>query len=169
MEPKIVKKGAIKLAGFAIMTKTKDGENLNACPKLWDDYVFSVKQEKLHGETFIKNHIEYGACFPENPENGEFEYVVGIEVKDGHDVSKEYHICTIPEAMYAVFTTPHADELKFSSIIQGTWKYILSEWFPKSGYEFADGKVDFELYDERCQGETGKVIDIYIPVIRKEI
>ncbi len=28
--------------------------------------------------------------------------------------------------------------------------------------------VDYELYDERCMSETGKVCDIYIPVVKKQ-
>ena len=60
--------------------------------------------KKLHEETFVKNHVEYGACFPENPENGEFIYVIGVEVKDGHTIPEGYHVCTIPDALYAVFS-----------------------------------------------------------------
>jgi AraC family transcriptional regulator len=168
MEPKMVKKPIIKLAGFAIKSRTKDGENLKSIPKFWYDYVFNGKQEKIHKESFLKNHTEYGACFPENPENGEFEYVIGLEIKDGHDVPQNYHVCTIPEATYAVFTTPPVDDAaNFSKEIQGTWKFIFSEWFPTSGYEFDNGKVDFELYDERCQNEKGKIMDIYIPVVKR--
>ena len=167
MEPKMIKKPAVKIAGFAIKTKTKDGENLKAIPEFWHDYCFAGRQEKIHKEAFVKSHEEYGACFPESPENGEFEYVIGLEIKDGHDIPQGYHVCTIPEALYAVFTIPPADEANFSSVIQGTWKYIFSEWFPSSGYEFAAGAVDYELYDERCTRETNKVMDIYIPVVKK--
>jgi AraC family transcriptional regulator len=167
MEPKMVKKEAVKLAGFALKTRTTDGENNKEIPKFWQEYLTEGRMKKLHGESFLKSHAEYGACFPQNPENGEFVYVIGVEVKDGHDVSKDYHICTIPEALYAVFSSPPADKTNFSSSIQGTWKYIYSEWFPNSGYEFDGGKVDFELYDERCMDETENVCDIYIPVVKK--
>jgi len=167
MEPKMVKKEAVKLAGFALKTRSKDGENTREIPKFWLDYIKDGRCKKLHEETFVKNHVEYGACFPENPENGEFIYVIGVEVKDGHIIPEGYHVCTIPDALYAVFSSPPAEKAKFSSEIQGTWKYIYSEWFPNSGYEFHGGKVDFELYDERCMGETGNVCDIYIPVVKK--
>jgi AraC family transcriptional regulator len=167
MEPKMVKKPAIKIAGFAIKTKSKDGENMKAIPEFWQDYCTNGRQKKIHQESFLKSHEEYGACFPENPENGEFEYVIGVEVKDGHEIPQDYHVCTIPEALYAVFTTPPTDIANFSTTIQGTWKYIFSEWFQTSGYEFAPNTVDFELYDERCMAETNKVMDIYIPVVKK--
>jgi len=166
MEPKMVKKPAIKLAGFVIKTNTKGGENKKEIPKFWEAYLSDGRMEKLHGESFLASHAEYGACFPENAENGDFEYVIGVEVKDGHSVPEAYHTCTLPEALYAVFTTPPADAPNFSPTIQGTWEYIFSEWFPNSGYEFGNG-VDFEFYDERARSRTGAVCDIYIPVVKK--
>jgi len=169
MEPKMVRKAAIKLAGFVLKTRAKDGENMKSIPQFWQEYLSDGRMEKLHREAFIKNHDEYGACFPENPGNGEFEYVIGVEVKEGHVIPKEYHACTIPEALFAVFSSPPSDDSGFSSAIQGTWKYIFSEWFPGSGYEFDGNGVDFELYDERCKSETGNVCDIYVPVVKKQI
>ena len=167
MEPKMVKKPAIKLAGFSLKTRSTNGENFKAIPEFWNDYITGGRMEKLHKESFVKSHDEYGACFPENPENGEFEYVIGVEIKEGHDIPEGYYACTIPEALYAVFSSPPADKPNFSPAIQGTWKYIFSEWFPSSGYEFAGGCVDYEFYDERCMNETGNVCDIYIPVCKK--
>jgi len=167
MEPKMVKKPAIKLAGFPNKTKTNEGEYFKDIPKFWHDYRADGRQEKLHKELFLKSHKEYGACFTENPENGEFDYVIGLEVKKGHDIPKGYHVYTIPEALYAVFTTPPADEAKFTSSVQGTWKYIFNEWFPKSGYKLAANGVNFELYDERSMRNTGKIMDICIAVVEK--
>jgi AraC family transcriptional regulator len=37
-----------------------------------------------------------------------------------------------------------------------------------SGYEFDSNGLDFELYDERCMDKTGKVIAIYILVVKKK-
>jgi AraC family transcriptional regulator len=166
MEPKMVRKTAVKLAGFAVKVKNK--EYTEAFTNLWQEYAFDGRQKKLHGESFLKNHVEYGACFPENPENGEFEYVVGIEVKDKHDIPKDYYVCTIPEALYAVFIPPPSDKDKLSFSIAGTYKYIFSEWFPNSGYEFMENGVDFVLCDENCQAETGKFTEINIPVVKRQ-
>ncbi|GHT91972.1 hypothetical protein FACS1894140_3340 [Spirochaetia bacterium] len=167
MEPKMCKKPAVRIAGFAIRTRSKDGENFKAIPRFWSEYMAHGRCEKLHKEAFLKSHEEYGACLSENPETGEFEYVIGVEVKEGSDIPPEYRVCTIPESLYAIFSSPPADGASFSSAIQETWRYIFSEWFPTSGYEFAEGKVNFELYDDRCMTETGKVCDIYIPVCKR--
>ena len=166
LEPKMVRKAAVNLAGFMMKTTTKDGKNSKAIPRFWEEFFGGGNGEKLHKESFVKSHAEYGACFPENPETGEFEYVIGVEVKEGHDIPKEYHTCVLPEALFAVFSTPPSDNAGFVAAIQGTWRYIFAEWFPNSGYEYDGNAVDFELYDERCMTETGKVCDIYIPVVK---
>ncbi|AMO85476.1 Regulatory protein soxS [Solibacillus isronensis B3W22] len=168
MEPKFVTLSAIKLAGYAIKTTSTGGENSTAIPAFWDDYMSGGKMEKLHSENFIKKHDEYGVCFPEDPTTGEFEYVIGVEPKAGAKIADEYHICEVPPATYAVFSTPPSDAKNFVAAIQGTWNYIFNEWFPKSGFEYAPGCNDFELYDDRCMLDEGKICDIYIPVVKSQ-
>ena len=168
LTPKFIRKPAIKIAGFPIKTNTANGENLSKIPGFWQSCIDDGRLEKLKGEDFAKNNNEYGACFPENPENGDFEYIIGVEIKDGYFIPNEYHVCTIPEALYAIFTTPPIDDKNFVSSVHGTYQYIFLEWFPDSGYEFMNDGVDFELYDERSQGMTGKMMDIYVPIIQKK-
>ena len=159
---------ALKLAGFEINTKVTGGENLKAIPKFWEACQSDGRLERLKGEAFAKSHSLYGACFPENPENGEFRYLIGVEVCDGGDVGQGYHTSVLPEALYAVFTTAPAPEKKFSSVVQETWKSIFSQWFPKSGFEFDGNGVDFELYGESAMSNrTAQVCEIYIPVVKK--
>jgi len=167
MEPKIMKMPAVKIAGFLINTNTGNGENLRKIPEFWDECIDSGRLDNLQKEPFARVQNIYGVCFPENPENGEFRYVIGVEVKDGQEIPGEYHVCTIPEALYAAFSSPPSDDATVSSSVQGTWKYIFSEWFPGSGYEFMEGGIDFEFYGDRFQGETGKVAEIYVPVVKK--
>jgi len=168
MEPKFVTKPAVKLAGHRIRTTDTAGENNKAIPAFWQAYLHDGRMDRLHKETFLKNHAEYGACFPPDPATGEFDYVIGVEVKDGATVPEGYHVCTIPAATYAVFSTPPSDEAHLVQSIQGTWSYIFNEWFPNSGYEYAPGCADYELYDERKMAAANKAIDICIPVVKKE-
>jgi len=167
MEPKFITLPAIKLAGYELKTKNIDGQNTKEIPEFWYDYVFNGRREKLLHEDFIKNHTEYGACFPEDPANSGFSYVIGMEVKDGAEIPAGLHTCVIPPATYVVFSTPPCSEEEFTKNIQWTWQYIMSDWFPASGYEYAGGCVDFELYDDRCRAETDRVMDIYVPVVKK--
>lgn len=168
MEPKFVTLPAIKIAGYAIKTTSNGNENSTDIPKFWGAYMSDGRMEKLHKESFIKKHAEYGVCFLMDPDTGEFDYAIGVEVSEEDNIPDEYYINTLPAATYAIFTTPPSNAEEFSAKIQGTWQFIFNEWFQKSGYEYAEGAVDFELYDERCMNETGKVCDIYIPVKKKE-
>ncbi|GHV45788.1 hypothetical protein AGMMS49546_32460 [Spirochaetia bacterium] len=165
MEPKMVRLSAIKLAGYVINTTGRDGENFKAIPQFWADYVSDGRMEKLHGEGFIKSHTEYGACFPEDPATEEFEYIIGVEVKDGAAVPPAYQVREMPPALFAVFSTPPADGAGFSAAIQGVWRDVFAEWLPGAACQPDPKGVSFELYDERCMSETAKVCDIYIPVL----
>jgi len=166
MEPKIVNREAFKIAGYSIRTTNVEGQNSKEIPAFWQTYMNDGRCEKMHKETFLKSHAEYGACFAMD-ENGAFTYAIGCEPQDGCAIPEGYEVFDIPARTYAVFSTPPSDGAGFVNAIQGTWNFVMNEWFPKSGYEYADGGVDFELYDERVMSETGKVCDIYIPVSKK--
>ena len=79
----------------------------------------------------------------------DFSYLLGVEVGNYDLATDDLYKFEIPTT-YAVFTTPDVDEKDFVNSIQGTWKYILEEWFPNSGYEIDDDKYDFEYYNEHC-------------------
>jgi len=166
MEPRIVARPAFKVAGYALRTTSVDGENHRAIPAFWQDYM-NTRSESLHKALTPVSHAEYGLCMDMDMETGAFNYVIGLEVPEGASVPEGLHTATVPAATYAVFTTPPSDGPGFVSSIQNTWGYIYEEWFPGSGYEYAPGCCDYELYDERCISETGKQIDIAIPVVKK--
>jgi len=164
MEPIFKTLPAIKIAGYAIRTKNVEGENSTSIPAFWDAYMSDGRCDRLHSEAFVKAHSEYGACFPEDSDTGEFDYVIGVEVKDGETVPSDYHTCEIPSATFAVFATPPSDGEGFSDSIQGVWQFIFNDWFPKSGYEYAAGCVDFELYNPENMKESEMVCEVWIPV-----
>jgi len=164
MEPIFKTRSTIKLAGYTIRTRNVDGENSRDIPAFWSSYLSGERCERLRKESFVKTNAEYGACFCEDPETGEFNYVIGVEVKDDSDISSDYHVCEIPPATYAVFSTPPTDGERLVATIQGAWQFIFNEWFPKSGYEYAPGCVDFELYEENNM--RNNVCEIWIPVVK---
>ncbi|MDR2634105.1 MAG: hypothetical protein LBC51_10880 [Treponema sp.] len=55
MEPKLLKREAIRLAGFALKTRSKGGENKREIPQFWQEYLSDGRVEKLHGESFLKS------------------------------------------------------------------------------------------------------------------
>jgi len=192
VEPKIIaKKTSFKIAGFAFKIKLPisisspvphyldpqspvpdidDGRKpLNKLQELWEECRADGRLEKLHEEAFLKFHAEYGACFFKDNDEDNSVYLIGIEAKPRTAIPFGYDVYTIPEAMFAVFSTPSSNEDNFLSILKNTWKFIFSEWFPNSGYEFDDNSIAFELYDERSMGDTGKVCNIYIPIVNRQL
>ncbi|MCO7124382.1 AraC family transcriptional regulator [Sporolactobacillus shoreicorticis] len=168
MEPKFVTLPAVKIAGYVLKTTATDGENSQAIPQFWKDYMTDGRMKKLHAESFVKKHDEYGACFPEDPQTGAFEYVIGVEPLKEATIPDSYQVRELPSATYAVFSTPPSNAANFVSAIQGTWNYIFNEWFPRSEYEYAPNSADFELYDDTCMTDNDKVCAIYIPVVKKQ-
>ena len=171
MEPKFVKKPAFKVAGFELKTTNIGGVNLKEAPKFWDRYFAENWDKVMHQQLKPVHGAVLGLCFPGGLDKGEFSYVIGVEVADFKDVPVGMFKGEVSTATYAVFTTPPAErsDNEFSNAIQGAWDYIFVSWFPKSGYEFNDkSRIDFELYDERSQGDHSLQADIYVPVARKK-
>ncbi|PWK06664.1 AraC family transcriptional regulator [Tumebacillus permanentifrigoris] len=166
MTPTIVTKSAFKLIGYALETNCNEGQNHVEIPAFWQRYM----NEKLgdHIPNKLRPDVELGVCANFQPETGVLTYVIGFEA-DSFDNVPEGMVCyTIPEATYAVFTTPPASDAEFGQTIQQAWGQAFSEWFPTSGYEHA-GTSEFEWYDKRCWSESDKQMDIYIPIAKKSV
>lgn len=164
MEPQIVTKPAFKVAGYELKTTTRDGMNYQEIPAFWGRMT-KERLDRLHNQLPSVGTAELGICFSLDPANGDFSYVIAVEVSDFNGVPADLFTADIPEATYAIFATPATDgQENIADAIQGTWKYIHEAWFPTSGYEFAEGKADFEFYP--CTNPAEKV-KIYIPVIKK--
>jgi len=197
IEPKImVKKKSFKLAGFAFTLKLPltitpvgapssepryldsqspvadiddERKKLDKIRELWEKCRADGRLEKLHKESFIKFHAEYGACFFNLNVDEKSVYFIGIEAKSRVAIPFEYDIYTIPEAVFAVFSTPPSNTENLSSTLIDTWKFIFSEWFPNSGYEFDGNSIAFELYDERGMNDTDKICNICIPIVNRQL
>lgn len=165
MEPQIISRPAFKIAGYELKTTCRDNANVREIPAFWG----SMTEERLnvlHNQLHSVGKAELGICFPTDPAPGDFSYVIAVEVSDFNNVPAELFTTEMPEATYAIFTTPANDgEENIAPAIQGTWKYIHETWFPSSGYEFAEGKADFEFYPCNNQGEKVK---LYIPIVKKQ-
>ncbi|WP_172197307.1 AraC family transcriptional regulator [Saccharibacillus qingshengii] len=165
MRPTILTKPEIKLVGYALETKM-NGENFIEIPAFWNTYIEEDRGRQLYEQVKPIKEAEYGACImlPDKPEH--FLYVIGVEVADFEGVPEHLHKAVIPASTYAVFTSPAADRANgaFSDAIQGMTTYVYNEWFPSSGYIYAKGGVDFELYDERSNGDKDLQMDLYVPV-----
>ena len=95
-------------------------------------------------------------------EDGNFDYICGVEVKDFSHVSSDWARVRVPAQDYAVFT--HGDHI---STIRSTWTTIWSSWLPYSGREVEDAP-NFELYGEDFDSVTGRgPVEIWLPLKRE--
>ncbi|KEO83258.1 AraC family transcriptional regulator [Tumebacillus flagellatus] len=163
MTPKIVTKPAFKLIGYGLDTNSNEGQNHRDIPQFWQRYL----QENLRANipNKLRPSVEIGLCTNFQPETGDFTYVIGFETESFDEVPEGMVCIEVPEATYAVFTTPKADNADFPASIQQTWAKAFQEWFPTSGYQACT--PEFEWYDERSESDTDKQMDIYVAIVRE--
>jgi AraC family transcriptional regulator len=165
MKPKLIRLPVLRLAGFIYNTTTRFGENFAAFPKFWHTYMNDGRMERLQNEDFVKSHVHYGVCFSEDPRTGNFQYLIGMAVKEGAVIPAEYEVRELPAAAYAVFSIVPAEGDDLTAAIYNTWAYIYGSWLPKSGLHIDGRSCDFEYYDDQSSAPAGQVCDVYIPVI----
>ncbi len=174
MNPIIIEKSAFKVAGYGIKTNITNGNYTKDVASFWINYNGENLESKMYKILKPRKHGEVGLCIPSSNDNGEATYMLGVVVEDFNDVTDDMITLEVPQATYAVFTTPpvtsaESENTEFASVIKKTWIYIFEEWFKDSGYIFDETKLDFEYYDERCHSNIDTVMDIYVPVIKKSV
>ncbi len=150
MEPRFVELEAFAVVGMASWYTP---ERMPEIPELWGRFVprsFTMKR--------IPDGKSYGLCFCS--EGNGFFYMAGVPVASLDDMPHDMVGKTVPAGAYAVFTHKgHVGKLKL------TLDDIWGKWLPKSDCQPRRDAPDFELYDERFNGQTlDGEIDIYIPV-----
>lgn len=175
MKPTIIEKPTFKVAGYGIKTNITNGNYTKDVASFWINYDGENLENKMYQILNPPKHGEVGLCIPSSEDNGEATYMLGVIVNDFNDVTDDMITVEVPEATYAVFSTPpvntstEIENNEFANVIKQTWKYIFEEWFKDSGYVFDETKLDFEYYDERCHPTIGTVMDIYVPVLKKRV
>ncbi|MER8805945.1 AraC family transcriptional regulator [Mesorhizobium australicum] len=102
--------------------------------------------------------VFYGVCL-NGDDAGNFDYVVGVEVRDFADLPKEFQRVRVPARKYAVFT--HREHI---STIRRTINTIWNSWLPASGHEVADAP-EFERYGPEFDARTSNGgLEIWVPV-----
>jgi len=100
----------------------------------------------------------YGACYNTDDE-GNFDYLAGIEVSDFSDVPEGFATLRVPSHKYAVFR-----QNEHISTIRRTFSAIWSQWLPESGHKPADAPV-LERYGPEFSSTTGTGgFEIWLPI-----
>lgn len=147
MNPIIIKKLGFKVAGYGIKTNITNSNYTKDIASFWTNYNGENLESKMYKILDPPKHGEVGICVPSNKENGDAVYLLGVIVDNFHDVTDEMITVEVPDATYAVFTTPPVDTSKdldnveFPDAIRNTWKYIFEKWFKDSGYVFDESKI----------------------------
>lgn len=167
MEPQIVQKESILLAGFSFFGNPFEAKDPwseeNEIGRLWRR-LMTFRQQKnvglppalVHHDAFYEVHL---TC-PDTPLTGEFEVFAGIPVEQIHGLPVELVFKVLPPAQYAVFTLTGEQ-------INSDWdQLIYRQWFPTTSYAPAHN-FNFQYYDHRFKGMdklTDSSIDVYIPI-----
>lgn len=160
MEPLIKIHKAITLIGF----RTKMSFANHSSFSLWNR--FMPERKTMH--SLVSNDLFSVEVFPKNyfdsfdPER-EFEKWAAVEVSSTHAQPDEMEVLQIPEGLYAVFLHkgPASEGAR-------TYKYIFTEWLPRSGYT-VDNRPHFAIMGEKYkQNELHSEEEIWIPVLKNE-
>lgn len=149
MKPVIIKKSAFKVAGYGIKTNITNSNYTKDIASFWSNYNGENLESKMYKILNPPKHGEVGLCVPANGESGDAVYLLGVIVDNFDNVTNEMITVEVPEATYAVFTTPPVDTSNdldnddFPEAIKKTCKYIFEEWFKDSEYIFNESKFDF--------------------------
>ncbi|MEN6370874.1 MAG: GyrI-like domain-containing protein [Armatimonadota bacterium] len=157
MQPKIVSRNEIKLAGIQYIGSNQNGE----IPRLWDEQ-FLPRMNEL--ENVVNGDVCYGLCECmckgecKCGQGADFYYIAAMEVSNFDEIPAGMATKTVPAAKYAVFT--HKGPV---SKLHETFQKIYTEWIPASGVEIA-GNYNFEYYGECFDNSENSLMDIYVPV-----
>ncbi|MDH0617108.1 MULTISPECIES: GyrI-like domain-containing protein [Agrobacterium] len=120
-------------------------------PAVWQS--FNAREEEVAGAV---PGATYGVCCMAD-EAGNFRYIAGVEATGSTPAMERVDL---PSQLYAVFThTGHISDLP--KTVYTIWNKVL----PESGLEAAKAP-DFEKYDHRFDGQTGRgEVEVWIPII----
>lgn len=108
----------------------------------------------------LRGECAYGVCLmqPGAPD-GVFEYVAGFKVDKDAVPPKDMIVIDVPANRYAVFA--HRGPLE---TLQKTYHAIITDWFPRSGFQLVGG-YNMEVYTDEFKGfAPDSVFYIYEPV-----
>lgn len=151
-EPAFVDSDAILIVGIRRRYSDTTSANMPAQWQAFQPYIGSIDNQK--------GAVAFGVLF-NSDDDGNIDYVTGVEVSQYSNVAKELDGLRIPPQTYAVFRHDgHVSE------IRRTWKTIFGKWLSETHWQPVDAP-QLERYGEGFDPRTGNGdIEIWIPVHR---
>ena len=150
----LLKRDAFTVAGLRAVF---DNENKHGIPALWPRLLRCLP---LPGQMDARS---YGVCWSDDPNQGNINYMAGVEVRGDHELPAGFERLEIAPQSYAVFRVTLGGP-NLHPQLQAAMPLIWSNRRTRSGLKFAHAP-DFELYPEGFSPtQRGAYIDICIPV-----
>lgn len=151
-EPRIVDSAALLIVGLKKRYSEQSTAQMAAQWQAFGPHIGNIDNQQ--------GNVAYGVLCNSDDE-GNIDYVTGVEVSQFPDTAKELDGIRIPPQTYAVFQhNGHVSE------IRRTWKTIFGKWIGESGRELVDAP-QMERYGEAFDPRTGTGdIEIWIPVTK---
>lgn len=160
MDYRIVKLDSFKIVCKRKKVKAQKEFTFDEIPKFWQQCGEDGSIEKL--VSYIPQNPKLkgllGISFSQEFMDDAFPYGIGVEYS-GSAVSGEFEIIEIPSYTYAVF--PVKGEMP--SVFKETYKRILTEFFPQSGYAYAKG-VEIEVYPSDNVSNPNYYCEIWVAI-----
>lgn len=157
MQPSIINIPEKKLIGKHLTMSLINNET----GELWRSFMprRAEIQTKLNNEFISMQVYDSVSYFDEFNPASTFEKWATVEVNSFDNVPAEMETFVLPAGLYAVFLYK-GDTSGASSM----FRYIFSEWLPKSGYKL-DNRPHFEILGDRYKNnDPNSEEDIYIPI-----
>jgi predicted transcriptional regulator YdeE len=150
MEHKMLDRDSFLVIGTATRV-TQENETSDYYTTIWKEFELRRGEVEPHS---VDNAF-YGLSFS-GMDEGAFEYIAGMAVKDIPLVPRGLVAREVPAARYVVFSCP-------LTAIGETYRYIFREWLPGSPLSLNVTAPVFEQYPP--VGEEASPVLIHVPIV----
>jgi len=156
---KIEEKQSIEMFGVSKEINAGGENPFIEIPQFWTKCIADGTVDRIRTAAGIgENGQIHGVLY--NHREEKLSYLIGYFVHD-NGMLGGFEKLTIPTQTYAIFSTGVNPDGQ--NDIHGLWKRIWADWFPRSGYEFANGP-ELELTYDR--GNSMYEMEVWIPVVQ---
>ena len=158
MEPGVVKLPEFSVIGIQARTSNADemtGDG--AIPKQWARFFKEGIADKIPNKvdsTIYAVYTDYAS-----DRNGEYDFIIGMKVRNVSDVPPGMVVKKVPSGRYAIVTSPKGPA---AQVVPQAWQRVWSLEDNKQLGGARAYKADFEVYDQLSQNPQDSQVDLYL-------